>query len=33
MVEGSRNYNALAGTDLKAVLDNYVSIGIATNIS
>ena len=33
MVEGIRNYNALAGTDLKAVLDHYVSIGIATNIS
>lgn len=32
-VEGIRNYNALKGTDLKAVLDYYVSIGIATNIS
>ena len=33
MVEGIRNYNASEGTDLKAILDNYVSIGIATNIS
>ena len=33
MVEGIRNYNALEGTDLKAILDGYVSIGIATNIS
>ena len=33
MVEGIRNYNALDGTDLKAILDNYVSVGIATNIS
>ena len=33
MVEGIRNYNASKGTDLKAILDNYVSVGIATNIS
>ena len=33
MVEGIRNYSASEGTDLKAILDNYVSIGIATNIS
>ena len=33
MVEGIRNYNAEEGTDLKAVFDHYVSIGIATNIS
>ena len=33
MVEGIRNYNASEGTDLKAILDNYVSIGIAANIS
>lgn len=33
MVEGIRNYHAPEGTDLKAVFDNYVSIGIATNIS
>lgn len=33
MVEGIRNYTAIDGTDLKAIFDNYVSIGIATNIS
>lgn len=33
MVEGIRNYHALEGTDLKAILDHYVSVGIATNIS
>ena len=33
MVEGIRNYEAEEGTDLKAVLDNYISVGIATNIS
>lgn len=33
MVEGIRNYSALEGTDLKAIFDNYISIGIATNIS
>lgn len=33
MVEGIRNYDALEGTDLKAVFDHYVSVGIATNIS
>ena len=33
MVEGIRNYEASLGTDLRAILDNYVSVGIATNIS
>ncbi|MCI5620013.1 MAG: 5'/3'-nucleotidase SurE [Lachnospiraceae bacterium] len=33
MVEGIRNYHAAEGTDLKAILDNCVSVGIATNIS
>lgn len=33
MVEGIRNYNASEGTDLRAILDHYVSVGIATNIS
>ena len=33
MVEGIRNFKATEGTDLKAILDQYVSIGIATNIS
>lgn len=33
MVEGIRNWEASAGTDLRAILDNYVSVGIATNIS
>ena len=33
MVEGIRNYSALEGTDLKAIFDNYISIGLATNIS
>ena len=33
MVEGIRNYKASEGTDLKAVLDDFVSIGIVTNIS
>ena len=33
MVEGIRNYTASEGTDLKAIIDNYVSVGIATNIS
>ena len=33
MVEGIRNYDASEGTDLKAILDDYVSVGIATNIS
>ena len=32
MVDGQRNWEATEGTDLKAVLDNYVSIGQATNI-
>lgn len=33
MVEGIRNFKATKGTDLKAILDQCVSIGIATNIS
>ena len=33
MVEGIRNFSALEGTDLKAIFNNYISIGIATNIS
>jgi len=33
MVEGVRNWEATEGTDLRAILDNYVSVGIATNIS
>ncbi len=33
MVEGIRNYEASEGTDLKAIFDHYVSVGIATNIS
>ncbi len=32
-VEGVRRWEASQGTDLKAILDNCVSIGIATNIS
>lgn len=33
MVEGIRNYDAGEGTDLKAIFDHCVSIGIAANIS
>ena len=33
MVEGIRNWEGEEGTDLKAILDNYVSIGRANNIS
>ena len=33
MVEGIRNDSASEGTDLKAIFDNCVSIGIVTNIS
>ena len=33
MVNGIRKWDASEGTDLRAILDNYVSIGIATNIS
>lgn len=32
-VVGKRNWNACEGTDLRAILDHYVSIGVATNIS
>ncbi len=32
-VEGVRHWEASEGTDLKAVLDKFVSVGIATNIS
>lgn len=33
MVEGIRNFAASEGTDLKAIIDNCVSVGIAKNIS
>ena len=33
MVEGIRNNIASEGTDLRAIFDNYVSVGIVTNIS
>ena len=33
MVHGVRNYNAEEGTDFEAILNNYVSVGIASNIS
>ncbi|MBE5926345.1 MAG: 5'/3'-nucleotidase SurE [Lachnospiraceae bacterium] len=33
MVDGIRNYDALEGTDLRAIFDNYVSVGVAANIS
>ena len=33
MCDGIRNWNAAEGTDLRAILDNYISIGIANNIS
>ena len=33
MVEGIRHYEAEEGTDLRAILDNYVSVGAVTNIS
>ena len=33
MVEGIRNYDAKEHTDLRAILDNYVSVGVVTNIS
>ena len=33
MVEGAYNEDAEPGTDFRAVVDNYVSVGIATNIS
>ena len=32
MVEGIRNFNATLGTDLHAVLNNYVSVGKARNV-
>ncbi len=32
MVDGKRMYDAKMGTDLRAVLDNYVSVGTALNI-
>lgn len=32
-VEGVRHWEAAEGTDLRAILDNCVSVGIATNIS
>ncbi|WP_034443287.1 5'/3'-nucleotidase SurE [Butyrivibrio sp. AE2032] len=33
MVDGIRNWEAAEGTDLRAILDHYVSVGIANNIS
>ncbi|MCI5855970.1 MAG: 5'/3'-nucleotidase SurE [Agathobacter sp.] len=33
MVEGVRNYSTSGETDLKAIFDNYISIGRVTNIS
>ena len=33
MIDGRRNWKASEGTDLRAILDGYVSVGIATNIS
>lgn len=33
LVEGVHNYEAEEGTDLRAIFDGYVSVGIATNIS
>ena len=32
-VDGIPNREANEGTDLRAILDRYVSVGIATNIS
>ena len=32
-VEGKRHFEAEEGTDLRAILDNYVSVGRAKNIS
>lgn len=33
MVDGIRNMDAEDGTDLRAILDHYISVGIAKNIS
>ena len=33
MVEGVRNWQADDGTDLGAVIENYISVGLVTNIS
>ena len=33
MVEGVRSWDAKDGTDLRAVLDNYISIGIVNNLN
>lgn len=33
LVNGIRKYEAARGTDLRAILDQYVSVGVATNIS
>ena len=32
MVEGIRNWEATEGTDLRAILDNYISIGLVKNV-
>ncbi len=33
MVDGLRNYEAAKGSDLRAIFDKYVSVGVAKNIS
>ena len=33
MVQGIRNFKASEGTDLRAILDQYVSVGVVKNIS
>lgn len=33
MVKGKRSFEAKEGTDLKAIIEHYVSVGVATNIS
>lgn len=33
MVEGIRKWDAQEGTDLRAVIDNYISVGIVNNVS
>ena len=30
---GKRNYKAEDGSDLKAIFDNYISVGIVSNIA
>ena len=33
VVQGVRNWEGEEGTDLRAILDNYVSVGVVNNIS